>query len=149
MVASAIFYGVVCWGSSVSSADRKRLNRLVKKATSVLGCPHYSVEVVGERRMMAKLSSLMENMSHPMQDTLTTLGSSFSNRLLHLRCVKERYCRSFLPAAVRLYIQHCSQQTTHTKTDKFIHVQYICIINGTKSTYVQYCEPMSLFTDKM
>ncbi|KAI3369368.1 hypothetical protein L3Q82_007467 [Scortum barcoo] len=43
------------------------------------------------RRMMAKLSSLLNNTSHPLQDTLTALGSSFSERLLHPRCVKERY----------------------------------------------------------
>ncbi|KAI3374668.1 hypothetical protein L3Q82_021241 [Scortum barcoo] len=40
-------------------------------------------------RMMAKLSSLLNNTSHPLQDTLTALGSSFSERLLHPRCVKE------------------------------------------------------------
>ena len=38
-------------------ADRKILDKLIKKASSVLGCPLDSVEVVGERRMMAKLSS--------------------------------------------------------------------------------------------
>ncbi|KAI4881116.1 hypothetical protein NFI96_026359, partial [Prochilodus magdalenae] len=37
VVASAIFYGVVCWGSSISTADRKRLNKLLKTAGSVLG----------------------------------------------------------------------------------------------------------------
>ena len=47
VVASAIFYGVVCWGSSISTADRKRLERLIKKANSVLGCPLDSVMVVG------------------------------------------------------------------------------------------------------
>ncbi|KAI3365881.1 hypothetical protein L3Q82_000863 [Scortum barcoo] len=40
--------------------------------------------------MMAKLSSLLNNTSHPLQDSLTALGSSFSERLLHPRCVKER-----------------------------------------------------------
>ena len=105
VVASAIFFGVVCWGSSISAADRKRLNKLVKKASSVLGCPLDPVEVVADRRMIAKLSSLMDNTSHPLQDTLTTLGSSFSERLLHPRCLTERYRRSFLPAVVRLYNQ--------------------------------------------
>ncbi|KAI3352314.1 hypothetical protein L3Q82_005281 [Scortum barcoo] len=52
--------------------------------------PWNSVEVVGNGRMMAKLSSLLNNTSHPLQDSLTALGSSFSERLLHPRCVKER-----------------------------------------------------------
>ncbi|KAI3365638.1 hypothetical protein L3Q82_010717 [Scortum barcoo] len=51
VVASAIFYGIVCWASSITDRDRRRMDRL---------------------------------------DTLTALGSSFSERLLHPRCVKER-----------------------------------------------------------
>ncbi|KAI3356200.1 hypothetical protein L3Q82_017184, partial [Scortum barcoo] len=90
VVASAIFYGIVCWASSITDRDRRRMDRLVRRASSVLGCPLDSVEVVGNGRMMAKLSSLLNNTSHPLQDTLTALGSSFSERLLHPRCVKER-----------------------------------------------------------
>ncbi|KAI3358981.1 hypothetical protein L3Q82_015364, partial [Scortum barcoo] len=50
VVVSAIFYGIVCWASSITDRDRRRMDRL---------------------------------------DTLTALGSSFSERLLHPRCVKE------------------------------------------------------------
>ncbi|KAK3538163.1 hypothetical protein QTP70_032557 [Hemibagrus guttatus] len=39
VVASAIFYGVVCWCSSISTADKKRLDKLIRKASSVLGMP--------------------------------------------------------------------------------------------------------------
>ncbi|TWW72645.1 hypothetical protein D4764_15G0000390 [Takifugu flavidus] len=90
VVGSAIFYGIVCWSISITDRDRKRMDRLVRRASSVLGCPLDSVEVVGNGRMMAKLSSMLNNTSHPLQDTLTALGSSFSERLLHPRCVKER-----------------------------------------------------------
>ncbi|XP_076744780.1 uncharacterized protein LOC143420432 isoform X3 [Maylandia zebra] len=103
VVASAIFYGVVCWGGSISAGDRKRLNRLIRRASSVLGCPLDPVEVVSDRRTAAKLSSLMDNISHPMQQTVTALSSSFSGRLRHPRCGTERFRRSFLPTAVRLY----------------------------------------------
>ncbi|KAI5103517.1 hypothetical protein C0J45_7098 [Silurus meridionalis] len=47
VVASAIFYGVVCWGSSISTADRKRLDKLIRKASSVLGIP---LDTVQEKR---------------------------------------------------------------------------------------------------
>jgi len=98
------FSGVVC--SSISTADRKRLDKLVRKASSVFGCPLDSVQVVGERRMITKLASVMDNVSHPMQDTISARSSSFSHRLLHPKCVKERCRRSFLPAAVRLLNNH-------------------------------------------
>ncbi|KAI4883826.1 hypothetical protein NFI96_006019, partial [Prochilodus magdalenae] len=80
VVASAIFYGGVCWGSSISTADRKRLDKLLKRAGSVLGSPLDPVQVVGDRRMLA---SMLEKDSHPMHETLAALGSSFSDRLLH------------------------------------------------------------------
>ncbi|TWW81766.1 putative JmjC domain-containing histone demethylation protein 2C [Takifugu flavidus] len=96
----------VCWSSSIRV--RRRMDRLVRRAGSVLRCPLDSVEVVGSGRMMAKLSSMLNNTSHPLQDTMTALGSSFSEWLLHPRCVKERYRRSFLLAAV--YVEFDDQE---------------------------------------
>ncbi|XP_068434491.1 interferon-induced protein 44-like [Clinocottus analis] len=40
---------------------------------------------------MAELSSLMDNTSHPMQDTLAAPHSSFSHQLIHPHCVKESH----------------------------------------------------------
>ncbi|KAI4884870.1 hypothetical protein NFI96_029910, partial [Prochilodus magdalenae] len=82
VVASAIFYGVVCWGSSISTADRKRLNRI--KSSSVLGCHLDPVEVVGDRRMRTKFKHMLKNLSLPMYHSVKALGS-FSARLLHPR----------------------------------------------------------------
>ena len=107
-MASAIFYGVVCWGSSITAADRRRLDKLIKKASSFLGCPLEPVEEVVERRTTAKLSTIMDRDPHPLQHTLTALRSSVSDRMLHPKCVTERYRRSFLPAAVRLYNKNLS-----------------------------------------
>lgn len=64
-----------------------------------------SVEIVGERWSIAKLLSLMENSSHPMQETPRAPQSSFSDGLLHPQSVKERYRRFFL----LLYNQRRSQ----------------------------------------
>ncbi|XP_024660821.2 uncharacterized protein LOC111500370 isoform X2 [Maylandia zebra] len=92
-----------CFVPSISAGDRKRLNRVIRRASSVLGCPLDPVEVMSDRRTAAKLSSLMDNISHPMQQTVTALSSSFSGRLRHPRCGTERFRRSFLPTAVRLH----------------------------------------------
>ena len=100
VVASAIVYSVVCWSSSISAAGRIGLDKLVKKASSILGCPLAPVQVVKDSRIMDKLSSLLVQESHHLQVTLTALGSSFSNELIHPKCVKERHRRAFIPAAV-------------------------------------------------
>ncbi|KAM9837892.1 stonustoxin subunit beta-like [Aulostomus maculatus] len=49
--------------------------------SSVLGCPLGQVDVVGERRMTAKVSPLLSTDSHPKHNTLTALESSFSYTL--------------------------------------------------------------------
>ncbi|TWW61172.1 putative RNA-directed DNA polymerase from transposon BS [Takifugu flavidus] len=106
VVASVIFYAVVCWSCGSSERDRKRLNKLVRRAGSVLDCSLDSIEEVGERRMLAKLTSIMNTPSHPLHETVGALSSSFSSRLLHPRCKRERYRRSFIPTAVRLFNMH-------------------------------------------
>ncbi|TWW77710.1 hypothetical protein D4764_12G0011000 [Takifugu flavidus] len=106
VVASVIFYAVVCWSCGSSERDRKRLNKLVRQAGSVLDCSLDSIEEVGERRMLAKLTSIMDTPSHPLHETVGALSSSFSSRLLHPRCKRERYRRSFIPTAVRLFNMH-------------------------------------------
>ncbi|TWW77998.1 putative RNA-directed DNA polymerase from transposon BS [Takifugu flavidus] len=46
VVASVIFYAVVCWSCGSSERDRKRLNKLVRRAGSVLDCSLDSIEEV-------------------------------------------------------------------------------------------------------
>ncbi|CAB1444168.1 unnamed protein product [Pleuronectes platessa] len=48
----------------MSTADSQRLDRPIRRATSVLGYLLDPVEVMGQRWMMAKLSSLIVNQSH-------------------------------------------------------------------------------------
>ncbi|KAI3367084.1 hypothetical protein L3Q82_008122 [Scortum barcoo] len=153
VVASAIFYGIVCWASSITDRDRRRMDRLVR-ASSDLGCPLDSVEVVGNGRMMAKLSSLLNNTSHPLQDTLTALGSSFSERLLHPRCVKES------PVLYSLFTHNCVASHKDNTILKFADDTTVMglIFGGDETAYrsevaslVKWCDRknnLSLNTDK-
>lgn len=103
-VASALFLAVVCWGGGNTVQDKKRLNKLVRRACSVLDSTLDSTEAAGERRLFAKLASIMDNISHLPYETVQSLSSTFSSR----PCRKECYCRSFIPSAVRLYNTHCT-----------------------------------------
>ena len=54
-----------------------------------------------------RLEALLVKESHPLQVTVTALGSSFSNRLIHPKCVKERYrpsccCQTVKPALLQI-----------------------------------------------
>ncbi|XP_024147182.1 uncharacterized protein LOC112158182 [Oryzias melastigma] len=103
VVSSALLYAVVCWGGSASGKDMKRLNRLTRKAGKVVGQSLESVESVVERRMLVELKKILENTSHPLHPVFSAQRSSFSNRLRSLPSSTERYRRSFVPTAIRLY----------------------------------------------
>jgi len=47
VVASVIFDAVVCWGSRVKAADANRINKLIRKAGSLLGVELESLVEVG------------------------------------------------------------------------------------------------------
>ena len=89
VVASTIFFAVVSWGAGIKAKDANRLNKLIKKAGSVVGSKLVTLEEVVEHRMLAKLLVIMDNVSHPLHETLDKLKSSFSNRLIQPRCLKE------------------------------------------------------------
>ncbi|KAI3358660.1 hypothetical protein L3Q82_014719 [Scortum barcoo] len=80
-----------------------RLDKLVRKAGSVVGTELDSLTSVAERRTLNRLLSIMDNPSHPLHSAISRQRSSFSDRLLSLSCSTDRLRRSFLPHAIRLY----------------------------------------------
>ncbi|XP_035812432.2 uncharacterized protein LOC118471519 [Amphiprion ocellaris] len=103
IVSSVLFYAVVCWGGSAKRKDIQRLNRLVRKACSVVGLSLDSVEKVLEQRTLSKIRAILSNESHPLNSVFSHQRSTMSSRLLSLRCSTERLKNSFVPGAIRLY----------------------------------------------
>ena len=50
VVASVLFYAVVCWGGSIKKRDAGRLDKLVRKAGAVVGSELDCLTTVVERR---------------------------------------------------------------------------------------------------
>ncbi|KAI4884426.1 hypothetical protein NFI96_009490 [Prochilodus magdalenae] len=96
VVASVLFYAVVCWGGSISKRDAGRLDRLVRKAGSVLGLELESLTPLAERRALSKLLNIMDNVHHPLHTTIIRQRSSFSGRLLSQSCSTDRLRKSFV-----------------------------------------------------
>uniref|UniRef100_A0A8C4SNG4 Reverse transcriptase domain-containing protein n=1 Tax=Erpetoichthys calabaricus TaxID=27687 RepID=A0A8C4SNG4_ERPCA len=86
VVASALFYAVVCWGGSITKKDASLLDKLVRKAGSIVGMELNSLTSVAERRALSRLLSIMENPLHPLNCVISRQKSSFSDRLLSLSC---------------------------------------------------------------
>ena len=115
---SALLNAVVCWGGSSKDRDRKRLNKLVWRTSSVLDCLLDSTDVVGERTMLAKLTSIVDNTSHPLHRTVEALSSSFSSRLLQPQCKKITDHSSTQPS-------DCVNQAL-TEQSHFTHFLFFC-----------------------
>lgn len=79
----------MCWGGGITVKGDNRLNKLLRKAGSVIGSKLVTLEVVVKDRILAKLLANMDNTSHPLYNMSDKLKSTFSNRLLQPWCVKE------------------------------------------------------------
>ena len=62
-----------------------------------------TMQAVVERRMLSKLLSIPDNPEHALHPLLDRARSSFSNRLIQLRCHKHGNSKSFLPSATTLF----------------------------------------------
>jgi len=103
VVASILFYAVVCWGGNSKKRDASRLDRLVRRAGSVVGSELDSLAIVAEKRTLDKLLSILDNANHPMYNTFIGQRSVFSGRLLSQPSSTNRLKNSFVPLAIRLY----------------------------------------------
>ncbi|KAI3351750.1 hypothetical protein L3Q82_020590, partial [Scortum barcoo] len=78
VIASVLFYTVVCWGGSISKKDTSRLDKLIRRAGSVVSMKLDSLVTVAESRTLA----IMDNASHPLHTVISNQRSLFSERLL-------------------------------------------------------------------
>ena len=78
VVASAILFAVVYWGSRLRVADGNRLNKLIRKASDVVGLKLDTLTAVSDRRMLLKLRAILQYGSHPLHNAVVKQRSSFS-----------------------------------------------------------------------
>ena len=103
VVASVLFYAVVCWGGSIKKRDAGRLDMLVRRAGAVVGTELDCLTTVAERKTLSRLLTILDNVHHPLHSTVNRQKSIFSGRLLSLSCSSDRLRKSFVPRAIQLY----------------------------------------------
>ncbi|TWW75426.1 hypothetical protein D4764_13G0000880 [Takifugu flavidus] len=103
VVASVLSYAVVCWGGSVTKVDLSRLEKLIRRASSVVGMKLKPLATVAERRTIDKLRSIMDNDRHPLHTVIHSQRSLISPRLRLPKFRTNRLGNSFIPRAIRLF----------------------------------------------
>ena len=76
-----------------------------------------TLTTVAERRMLSRLQSILDNVTHPLYDTLAQQRSTFSGRLLSPRYTAERHGKSFLPVVIKLYNAYLRESDTRSVTE--------------------------------
>ena len=69
VVASALYFAVVCLGSSIGAGNTNRLKKRIKKAGSVIS---NTFEAVLERRTLDKLLSILDNPAQLAENSLNS-----------------------------------------------------------------------------
>nr|XP_023652428.1 uncharacterized protein LOC111835896 isoform X1 [Paramormyrops kingsleyae]XP_023652429.1 uncharacterized protein LOC111835896 isoform X1 [Paramormyrops kingsleyae] len=72
---SVVASAIACWGSTLRVADANRLNKLIRKASNVVGMELDPIKVVLER--LSKFRTMLDNTSHPLHDVLDSHRSMF------------------------------------------------------------------------
>ena len=90
-------------GAADRVADAKRLNKLIRKASDVVGVELDTLTAESDRRMLLKLRAILQYGSQPLHNAVVKQRSSFSERLIAPKCTTERHRKSFLPVAIKLY----------------------------------------------
>ncbi len=103
IISSVLTYGLTCWGGNMTKQDRNRLDKLIKKASGVVGKTQDSIGQTYHKRVMNKLSGILQDDTHPLRQTFDCRVIERSGRMRTPRSKTARYSDSFVPVAVGLF----------------------------------------------
>ena len=92
VVAGVLFYAVVCWGGSTKKRDAGQLERLVRKAGSVVGAELECITSVSDKRTLSKLLTIMDNDWHPLYNTIIKRKSLICYAHCHAKQTEKAIC---------------------------------------------------------
>ena len=100
---SVLSFGVSSWGGNISKQDRDRLDKIIRKAGTVVGEKQEDLTSLCKKYTLNKLTDILNDKTHPLHD-------EFHNRQIErsgsLRVPKSRTCRyanSFVHRSIVLY----------------------------------------------
>ena len=97
--------------------DTSRIEKLIRRAGSVVGMKLDSWVTVAEKRTLDKLLDILDDANHPLHMVINNQMSLFSARLLLPKCRTNRLRNSFVPQAIRLYNSSTGGMRSNRKTE--------------------------------
>ena len=97
-IESLLTYAITVWYSSCTEAEKKRLQRVVRTAEKIIGCPLPSLLDIYNSRCLSRAQNIVKDTSHPGHHLFDLLPSG--RRYRSLRSRTNRFRDSFYPRAV-------------------------------------------------
>ena len=93
-------YCFVCWGGNVCAIEASRINRIIRKASRMIGEPQPNCEIIYQSLLQAKTDSITDDDTHPLH-VLFVESQMESGRLRLPNLKTNRYLNSFVPRAIK------------------------------------------------
>ena len=103
IVCSVLTFASQVWGGNISDFDRKRMERIIRKAGAMIGVSQESFNDLNDKKVFRKLQSIFKDKTHPLRNELDNLFISRSGRLRLPKIKTERYRHSFIPRAIKIF----------------------------------------------
>ena len=95
------------WFGACKASDWKSLQRVVRTAERIIGCPLTSIRDIGQKRCLTRAQRIYSDTTHPHHGLFSLLTSG--RRFCSIRSRTSRFRDSFFPLAVRLLNTHTFQ----------------------------------------
>ena len=106
IIRSVFTYGLVCWGGNLPARDKKKIDKIVKKAESTIGKKQLDFDSIYTDIVLKRTNKIMYDNTHPLNQELEDRLNE-SGRIRQFDVRRTRYQNSFLPKAVTLFnVEH-------------------------------------------
>lgn len=100
IIESIITLAITVWFPAAMSKDKAKLQRVIRSAEKVIGCPLPPLEALFRTRALRRARKIMADPAHPGHSLFAPLPSG--RRLRSIKTAKARHSNSFFPTNIRL-----------------------------------------------
>ena len=105
VLSSVLTFGLLAWGGNACKQDKEVLDKIIRKASGVVGRTQDNLDTLYDRRVSNKLNDVLHDITHPLRQELyidsRLIVCSGRMRVPEARTV--RYSNSFIPQAVSVF----------------------------------------------
>jgi hypothetical protein len=100
IIQSVVSFSIVCWFGNAPDEVKRKLNKVIKHCTKLGVTCTVSLADLYERATKQRLSVIINDTSHPLNEKFELLPSG--RRLRNTKCRTSRYQRSFVPSSINI-----------------------------------------------